>query len=111
METKTIEKNEFGFRVKDMKYMLELFALNPEIEKVILYGSRAMGTYENGSDVDMALTGSKVNFDTVAHIHYVLEEASPMPLMFDVLHYDTLKNKKLEEQIDKHGKIIYERKK
>src|SRR5580698_10039762 len=109
METKEIVKNEYGFREKDMKFMLQLFALEPDIEKVILYGSRSTGKFKQGSDVDLALVGEKIGFTTVAHIHHVLEEASYMPMLFDVLHYDSLQNEKLKEQIDKYGKVIYQK--
>lgn len=110
METKTVKLNQFGFREKDMKYMLDLFTLNPEIEKVILYGSRATGNFKPGADVDLALIGKSIVLDTVAHIHHVLEEASYMPLFFDVLHYDSLNNNILKQQIDQHGKVIYQKK-
>ena len=32
-----------------------VFALHPEVERIILYGSRAKGNYRRGSDIDLAL--------------------------------------------------------
>ncbi|WP_128546283.1 nucleotidyltransferase domain-containing protein [Larkinella soli] len=89
--------------------MLRLFASEPSIERVVLYGSRAKGTFERGSDVDLALVGREVTFGTVSHVHFMLEEESPTLLWFDVLHYDTLNNPKLRDNIDRYGRVIYER--
>ncbi|MBI3502608.1 MAG: nucleotidyltransferase domain-containing protein [Bacteroidetes bacterium] len=105
----TYNTNSYGLREKDMQYIQRLFAEIPEIEKVIIYGSRATGNFEKGSDVDLAIVGKKVTHQNIAHLHFMFENESPALLWFDVLHYDTLDNKKLKEQIDRQGKIIYER--
>ena len=99
--------NEFGFRQKDMDFMIHLFREYPEIEKVIIYGSRGRGDFEHGSDVDIALEGKEITSETVSCIHTKLEEESPTYLWFDVLHYDSLKNQKLKEQIEKYGKLFF----
>jgi uncharacterized protein len=99
--------NEFGFRQKDMDFMIHLFREHPEIEKVLIYGSRGRGDFEHGSDVDIALEGKEITYETVSYIHTKLEEESPTYLWFDVLHFDTLKNQKLKEQIKKNGKLLF----
>jgi uncharacterized protein len=101
--------NEFGFRQKDMDFMIHLFREHPEIEKVIIYGSRGRGDFEHGSDVDLALKGKDISFQTVSMIHTTLEQESPTYLWFDVLHFETIKNFKLKEQIEQYGKIIYQK--
>jgi len=99
--------NEFGFRQKDMDFMIRLFKEHPEIEKVIIYGSRGRGDFEHGSDVDLALEGKEITLETISTIHTKLEEESPTYLWFDVLHFDRLKNMKLKEQIEKYGKVFF----
>jgi predicted nucleotidyltransferase len=103
----TIELNEFGLREKDLEFMFNLFKQHSEIERVLLYGSRAYGNYELGSDVDLALAGKNITPQIVNHIHYILEEESPTPLWFDVVHFNAIKNIKLKEEIDSFGKVIY----
>ncbi len=103
----TYTTNQFGLRDKDMDYMLRLFESIPSVEKVILYGSRAMGNFEKGSDIDLAVVGENVTFSDIAHIHATLENESPTLLWFDVLHYNRIKNDKLRQQIDLYGKSIY----
>ena len=99
--------NKYGLRQKDMDYMLNLFKKTPEIEKVILFGSRATGEFELASDVDIAIYGKKLKQQTVNHIHYLLEEESPTPLWFDAVNYNTINNLLLKTEIDKNGVLIY----
>jgi predicted nucleotidyltransferase len=102
-----IKLNKYGLREKDMDFMIHVFESRPEIESVILYGSRATGQFERGSDVDLALKGKEVNWETISYIHTMLEEESPTLLGFDVLDYDRLRNQKLKEEIDKNGVVIF----
>ena len=46
----------------------------PESEKVKIFGSRAIGNYKKTSDIDLAIFGEKINFDTVSKFHGELEE-------------------------------------
>ena len=54
-----IQTNEYGLREKDMDFLLRIYTSFPAVKKVILYGSRATGTYERGSDVDFLLKEMK----------------------------------------------------
>lgn len=104
----TYTLNQYGLREKDMQYMYVVFAGIPQIEKVILYGSRAAGAFEKGSDVDLALAGSSITPRHVAMVHNMLENESPTLLWFDVLHYDSIKNEQLKKNIEEEGILIYE---
>ena len=99
--------NEYGLRQKDMDYMLNVFKSMPEIEQVIIYGSRAVGSFEKGSDIDLAISGEMITNLQIGRIHSMLENEGPTFLLFDVLHYNTLKNQALKKQIDEKGKLIY----
>ncbi len=49
----------YGLTDTDIKLLTELFANNDRIDKVILYGSRAKGTFKPFSDVDITLYRQK----------------------------------------------------
>lgn len=73
----------------------------------ILYGSRALGTFKKGSDIDLALKGETLSDSVCAQIHFELEEDIPLPYFFDVTHYASIDNDKLKAHIDQFGKVFY----
>lgn len=97
----------FGLLERDLKYILEAIRKYPEIEQAIIFGSRAMGNYKPGSDVDIAIKGKDVNRTTVIRLSDDLNEEYPLPYFFDVVSYDEITNEKLREHIDTVGKEIY----
>ena len=74
------------------------------IEKVILFGSRARGDYSKVSDVDIAVSGG----DIVEFSIDVDEETNTL-LQFDVVNLDKSVQKELLESIENEGVIIYEK--
>ena len=63
------------------------FKAKPEIEKVLIFGSRAKGTFRNGSDIDLAIWAH--NSDTFFSIAGELDNLST-PYKFDVIDYKNL---------------------
>ncbi len=47
----------YGLDENTLQKIRGVFSRNPEIEKAVLYGSRAMGNYKKGSDIDITLLG------------------------------------------------------
>jgi predicted nucleotidyltransferase len=100
---------KFGLKDQDLDYMTGSIHACGEIDKAVLFGSRAKGNYKTGSDIDLAIYGEQVSFDVVSRLHTKLEEESPMPYFFDVVDFTHLENKELKEHIERVGVIIYER--
>ena len=98
---------QFGLMQEDIETIINILKDEVGVEQAIIFGSRAKGNYRNGSDVDIALKGEKVNFGTISNILYLLNEETMMPYRFDVLNYNTISNKSLKEHIDRAGKILY----
>lgn len=97
----------YGLSNRDMHLMQTVFTQDKRIKQVKIYGSRAMGNYRKGSDIDLAFyTGDKRNIS--ATIKETLE-LLPTPYLFDVTHYDTLTHQGLKQHIDNDGKILYTR--
>jgi predicted nucleotidyltransferase len=97
--------NSFGLPERTINELLEYFKIKPEIQKVIIYGSRAKGTYKNGSDIDFAIWSDK---DNTSEIATELDELQT-PYMFDVTDYKTLSHENLKKNIDKEGVVFYKR--
>lgn len=80
----------------------------PEIDTVVVFGSRAKGNARPGADVDLALTGTDVTDQTVLQVVNALEE-QPLPYFFDVVAYQAIQNKDLVKHIDRVGSVLYRR--
>jgi predicted nucleotidyltransferase len=97
----------FGLRPDDLTYIISSISKFSEIEKASVFGSRAKGNSKHGSDVDIAIYGDKITFDTVSRLHAILEEESPMPYYFDVVDFSHVNHESLKEHINRAGKVIY----
>lgn len=73
----------------------------PSVFPVLLFGSRAKGSYHNGSDIDLCLMG-ECDKDTLYHIRIDFED-SYLPYMVDILKFDSLKNPDLKDHILRVG--------
>jgi len=81
------------------------------IERVVIFGSRAIGNYKNGSDVDMAVFGNNIDFSLIAELNYKLNELLPIPYYFDVIGFDLIESQALKTHIIEFGKTLYEKNK
>ena len=97
----------FGLDSSTIAKIQDVLRRYHEIEKAVIYGSRAKGNYREGSDIDLTLLGN-VNTKIVAKVLDELDE-SFLPYTFDISAYDSLKNDKLREHIDRVGKEFYRR--
>lgn len=100
-----------GLRDTDLEYIVQVLSKFPEIEKALIFGSRAKGTHKAGSDVDIAIVGESITFDIISKVRFQLEEESPMPYFFDIVDYTHLEHLELKEHIDRVGKTIWDKKK
>lgn len=98
---------DFGLSNKTIEILKKYFAKLPQIKMVKIYGSRAMGTFRNGSDVDFAIFGD-IDKNLVKQIAYEIDELET-PYMFDITDYNTIQNTDLKEHINRVGKVFFER--
>lgn len=75
--------SEFGLPQAMVATIRNILASEPVVQKAVRSGSRAKGTAEPGSDVDLALFGAGTDLDTVARLAGRLEE-SPIPYQVDL---------------------------
>lgn len=108
---KVQQKKRYGLSESDLQLILVATKAIPEIEQLILFGSRAKGNNKPGSDVDLAIKGKTVVYDTVLQLSNRLNEQLPMPYFFDVVNYLSIQERKLIEHIDNAGIVIFDRNK
>ncbi|RAU16650.1 nucleotidyltransferase domain-containing protein [Nitrincola tibetensis] len=96
-----------GLSDSDYALIAEAAKQQSEIESLVLFGSRAKGNFRKGSDVDIAVKGLSVTYDSVIRLSDQLNEVLPLPYFFDVLNYNTLSDPELKAHIDRVGMEIY----
>jgi uncharacterized protein len=101
--------NSFGIYDRSYNLILEAIADISAIERAVVFGSRAMGNYKKGSDIDIAIFGKNVNFSTTSGLHAKLNEQLPIPYFVDVVNFNTIDTDALKEHILKEGKFLFER--
>ncbi len=99
--------NPFGISAKSFDLIKSAFQDHPEVEEILVFGSRAKGNYKKGSDIDLAIKGKNCNDKTAMNINAILNEELPIPYFVDVLYYDGLDNPALKEHIDRVGKPLF----
>lgn len=74
------------------------------LNKVILFGSRARGDYHKTSDIDLAVQGGDATLFALE-----VEEQTPTLLKYDVVDLDASVQSELRESIEKEGIVLYEK--
>ena len=85
-----------------------VFARFPEVERAVLYGSRAKGNYKTGSDIDLTLYGEQLTSRLCATIASELDDLL-LPYTIDLSVFDELNHAKLREHIERVGVVFYQR--
>lgn len=80
-----------------------------QVEKAVLYGSRAKGTYRPGSDIDLTLCGGELNHSVLTRIDDDLDDLL-LPYQIDLSLMSTLTHPALLDHIRRVGIVLYESK-
>jgi len=98
----------FGLPEEAIAEIQAVLALYPEVEKAILYGSRAMGSFKPESDIDLTLVGAEL---TRIHLLGIMSDLDDLllPWMIDLSLFATLEHPGLREHIGRAGQTLYER--
>jgi len=81
---------------------------HPQVEKAVLYGSRAKGTHRNGSDIDLVLLGDGLGFDDLLEIGDELDDLL-LPYTIDLSLFSMITHANLRGHIRRVGREFYHR--
>lgn len=98
----------YGLKSETINAIQEVLAKNPEVEKAILYGSRAKGKYRPGSDIDLTLIGKELNLSILQKVENELDDLL-LPYKMDMSLFKQIQNTELIDHIKRVGKVFYER--
>lgn len=99
--------NSFGLTDSEQELICGVLRRHSEVTSAKIFGSRAKGSSQPASDIDLALWGN-VSASLVAAIAGELDEL-PLPYTFDVQAYDAINHQPLREHIDRVGQTFYVR--
>jgi predicted nucleotidyltransferase len=88
--------------------IIKIILSHKKTKKILLFGSRAKETNNGTSDIDLAILDKNWSDKDINIVKHYLEEYVKTPLKFDVVNYYNVSKKKLQENILKEGKVIYE---
>lgn len=91
-----------GLKDKHRKAMIDILSANERVERVVLFGSRAMGTFTPTSDVDIVLYGAELTPTDRSKLATAIDELS-MPQQVDLLLHKSIKKRELLDHIKAHG--------
>jgi len=99
---------KYGLSEDTIHKIHSVFASFPQVEKAVLYGSRAKGNYKLASDIDLTLYGTALTLELCGDIADELDELL-LPYTIDLSIFDELEHAKLREHIERVGVVFYER--
>ncbi len=79
---------KFGLDQTTIDKINSVFIKYPEIEGVIIYGSRAKGNYREGSDIDITLKGENVTDKSRSTVWLDIDDLNT-PYLFDISVFET----------------------
>ncbi len=101
-----IDPLKFGLSNSEIQKIQSIFQKYPEIEKVIVYGSRALGTFKPTSDIDLTMMTSNKDLSFLFKIENEIDELL-LPYKVDISIYSMLDNENLKEHILRVGQEFY----
>lgn len=80
----------------------------PEVQRAILFGSRAMGTHRHNSDIDLCLDAPALPFQSFLQLAATLDERV-FPYSLDLILKHHIDNSELIAHIQRVGQLVYGR--
>jgi len=98
----------FGLSEATIQKICAVLARYPQVEKAVLYGSRATGNYRNGSDIDLALFSDDITLRTLCSIMDSIDDLL-LPYSVDLVVFGQIGDSDLIAHIQRAGVVFYQR--
>lgn len=99
--------SEHGLDGKTLGHISSVLARFPEVEKAVLFGSRAKGTHRTGSDIDLALVGA-LNTRIVGRIDDAFDDLL-LPYRFSLVILSEKTDPEVTAHIDRVGITLFQK--
>lgn len=99
---------KFGLDDEVIEKINTVFSKYLVIDVVLIYGSRAKGTFTSGSDIDLTLKGKNIDYSTVRNVEMEIDDLL-LPYSFDISNLTDISNPDLVDHINRVGQVFYEK--
>ena len=103
-----IAADRFGLKESTISAIQGVLKQHPEVDRALLYGSRAKGNYRKGSDIDLTLVGEALTYSLLNRIETEIDDLL-LPYTLDLSVFAQIDNPELIEHIRRVGKVFYSR--
>jgi len=99
----------FGLKEATIQKICAVLARYPQVEKAVLYGSRAKDNYKIGSDIDLTLIGGDNLTEKV--LCQIMDEIDDLllPYTFDLSIFQHISDPEVIEHIQRVGVVFYQK--
>jgi predicted nucleotidyltransferase len=98
---------EHGLSEQTVAKIRRVLAAFPQVERAVLFGSRAKRTHKPGSDIDLALAGRDLDWRVLGRIDDALDDLL-LPYSFSLIVSDSKTDADVAAHIARVGVPLYE---
>jgi predicted nucleotidyltransferase len=98
----------YGLEKNTIEGIRKIFQKFPEVDRALLYGSRAKGNFRRGSDIDLVIEGAHLDLSLLQKIEVELDDLM-FPYKIDLSLLNQIQNDELLDHIKRVGTVFYER--
>ena len=98
----------YGIPESDLEALISVLKKNSRINEIILFGSRAKGTFNNGSDIDIALKGNNLKLRDILDATSEIEKLL-LPYKTDLVIFARISEPALVDHIQRVGIVLFKR--
>ncbi|MEX0968142.1 MAG: nucleotidyltransferase domain-containing protein [Bacteroidia bacterium] len=99
---------KFGLPEKALKRIIEVFKKHPQVDQVLLYGSRAKGNFKPSSDIDLTVIAPELKWKDINRISLELDDLL-LPYSIDISLYHHISDPDVLDHIKRVGKNFYQK--
>lgn len=96
----------FGLTDAEWASIVQTISGHDTVERIVLFGSRAMGTHRPGSDVDLAVFGKNLTFEEFLKIKSALDDLELLTPV-DLVHFEKITNPDFVDHIERVGVEVF----
>ncbi len=99
---------QFGLTHLTVQTLVHIFASHAKVQRALIYGSRAMGNFREGSDIDLALDAPDLTYAEKLAIDLAIADTN-IPYLVDLSVMHSLTQADLLDHIERVGRVLYAR--